>query len=181
MNCECILENGIYTPCSFHRHRVRLAVEDERQACADLVEDMDPIAEPVTEDAQRLILKDAATQIRDRKKPICTVCKDRDSVKGGYCLPCWQTHKVGKARGQVRLPNGMCCICDKPAPEGKVVCPDCENFKPGDKKYEQCDRCGQRKPDVHQRANGYRREINNEPDAEWTACDACNQENNWDI
>jgi hypothetical protein len=47
--------------------------------------------------------------------------------------------------------------------------------------WETCQRCRKAKPDVHERPNGYRRDVNNDYDAAWTACDECNEANNNDI
>jgi hypothetical protein len=44
--------------------------------------------------------------------------------------------------------------------------------------WETCECCHKAKPDVYERPDGYRQDINNEPDAVWTACDNCNSDNN---
>lgn len=44
-----------------------------------------------------------------------------------------------------------------------------------------CESCGEEKPDVCERPNGYRQDVNNEEDATWVACDDCDQENNDEI
>jgi hypothetical protein len=41
-----------------------------------------------------------------------------------------------------------------------------------------CQRCGQEKPDVCERPDGYKQDVNNDPDAMWVACDDCDRENN---
>lgn len=44
-----------------------------------------------------------------------------------------------------------------------------------------CDGCKKDKPDVCERPNAYNREINDEPEAVWTACDDCAYENAMDV
>ncbi len=44
-----------------------------------------------------------------------------------------------------------------------------------------CESCGQDKPDVCEREDGYRQDIGNEQDAMWIACDECDYKNNMDI
>ncbi len=47
--------------------------------------------------------------------------------------------------------------------------------------WKKCERCGKRKPDARRRPDDYAREINEEPDATWVACNECDQENRDDI
>jgi len=44
-----------------------------------------------------------------------------------------------------------------------------------------CPICGKDKDSTRERPNGYAQDVNNEEDAQWTACDECNQQNNDDI
>jgi hypothetical protein len=44
-----------------------------------------------------------------------------------------------------------------------------------------CDSCRKAKPDVCTRANHYQRDVNNDSDATWVACDDCDYENRMDI
>jgi hypothetical protein len=44
-----------------------------------------------------------------------------------------------------------------------------------------CPQCREDKPDVCERPDGYRQDVNNEPDATHVACDDCDYENNMDI
>ncbi len=41
-----------------------------------------------------------------------------------------------------------------------------------------CERCGKEKPDVCERPDGYRQDVDNEEDAVWVACDECDEINN---
>jgi hypothetical protein len=43
--------------------------------------------------------------------------------------------------------------------------------------YPECQRCGQRKPDVDERPNWYLRDVEEEHDAVWTTCDRCDEAN----
>lgn len=56
--------------------------------------------------------------------PDCT--RTAVPLRGGYCEECYQEYKVGRMVGRIAVPNGRCIICDQVAPEGKLMCQECE-------------------------------------------------------
>lgn len=48
-------------------------------------------------------------------------------------------------------------------------------------RYDMCESCGKRLPDVRPRANAYEQEIGNDTTAMHTVCDECDYQNRMDI